>query len=110
MTRQMHLGLFLLGTGSHIAGWRTPGAFDSFQDIDAVCAIARIADRTATGSGRSCTHSNAVTRSYVPAIARPPTSARENHTRPATPAAAALRRACSSDGASTSNPSTRADG
>ncbi len=45
MTRQMHLGLFLLGTGSHIAGWRTPGAFDSFQDIDAVCAIARIAER-----------------------------------------------------------------
>lgn len=45
MKRQMHLGLFLLGTGSHIAGWRMPGAVDSFQDIEAVCEIARTAER-----------------------------------------------------------------
>ena len=25
MKRQMHLGLFILGTGSHVAGWRYPG-------------------------------------------------------------------------------------
>jgi FMN-dependent oxidoreductase (nitrilotriacetate monooxygenase family) len=42
--RQMHLGLFLLGTGSHVAGWRHPGAIDSFQDIGAVQAIARMAE------------------------------------------------------------------
>jgi FMN-dependent oxidoreductase (nitrilotriacetate monooxygenase family) len=45
MTRQMHLGLFLLGTGSHIAGWRYPGAVDSFQDLAAIQAIARTAER-----------------------------------------------------------------
>ena len=45
MKRQMHLGLFLLGTGSHTAGWRYPGAFDSFQDIDAVQQIARAAEQ-----------------------------------------------------------------
>jgi hypothetical protein len=33
MKRQMHLGLFILGTGSHVAGWRYPGAVDSFQDF-----------------------------------------------------------------------------
>ena len=41
----MHLGLFLLGTGSHVAGWRYPGAVDSFQDIDAVQHIAATAER-----------------------------------------------------------------
>lgn len=45
MTRQIHLGLFLLGTGSHVAGWRYPGAIDSFQDIDAMRDVARIAER-----------------------------------------------------------------
>src|SRR5258708_4212748 len=45
MKRRMHLGLFLLGTGSHIAGWRHPGAINSFQDIDSVRAIAAIAER-----------------------------------------------------------------
>ena len=43
--RQMHLGLFLLATGSHIAGWRMPGAVTSFQDIAAVRAIAKAAER-----------------------------------------------------------------
>src|SRR4029450_11216647 len=27
--RQMHLAVFWLGTGNHIAGWRMDGAFDS---------------------------------------------------------------------------------
>ena len=43
--RQMHLGLFILGTGSHIAGWRYPGAFDNFQDLTQVQAIAATAER-----------------------------------------------------------------
>ncbi|MET0219419.1 MAG: LLM class flavin-dependent oxidoreductase [Tardiphaga sp.] len=45
MKRQMHLGLFLLGTGSHIAGWRYPGAVDSFQDLAAIQEIGRTAER-----------------------------------------------------------------
>ncbi|GAB0120079.1 LLM class flavin-dependent oxidoreductase [Acidisoma sp. 7E03] len=43
--RQMHLGLFILGTGSHVAGWRMPGAFHDFQDIGQVQRIAAIAER-----------------------------------------------------------------
>ena len=43
--RQIHLGLFILGTGSHIAGWRYPGAFDSFQDLKQIQEIGRIAER-----------------------------------------------------------------
>ncbi|WP_454855058.1 LLM class flavin-dependent oxidoreductase [Rhizobium binxianense] len=45
MTRRIHFGLFLLGTGSHVAGWRVPGAMDSFQDIDMVKRIAAEAER-----------------------------------------------------------------
>lgn len=45
MTRKIHFGLFLLGTGSHVAGWRMPGAIDSFQNIDQVRAIAQEAER-----------------------------------------------------------------
>ena len=45
MTRQMHLGLFLLGTGNHPAGWRLPGSYDSFQNLATVQAIARAAER-----------------------------------------------------------------
>lgn len=45
MTRKMHFGLFLLATGSHVAGWRMPGAMDSFQDIDLVRRIAVEAER-----------------------------------------------------------------
>ena len=43
--RQMHLGVFVLGTGNHIAGWRYPGAFDSFQSLPVAQEIARIAER-----------------------------------------------------------------
>src|ERR1700704_3214083 len=45
MKRQMHLGLFILGTGSHVAGWRYPGAVDSFQDFPAIQQIGRTAER-----------------------------------------------------------------
>lgn len=45
--RQMHLGLFLMGTGSHIAGWRVPGAVRTFQDIDAI-------QRTAARAEAAC--------------------------------------------------------
>lgn len=43
--RQLHLGLFLIGTGSHIAGWRMPNAVDSFEDLGAVIGIAQEAER-----------------------------------------------------------------
>ena len=51
MKRQMHLGLFILGTGSHVAGWRYPGAVDSFQDFAAIRAIGRTAERGKHGQG-----------------------------------------------------------
>ncbi len=41
----MHLGVFVLGTGNHIAGWRHPGAFDTFQSLHVAQEIARIAER-----------------------------------------------------------------
>jgi FMN-dependent oxidoreductase (nitrilotriacetate monooxygenase family) len=41
----MHLGLFILGTGSHIAGWRFPGAIDTFQNLSQIQAIGRTAER-----------------------------------------------------------------
>ena len=31
--RQMHLGVYAVGTGNHIAGWRHPGATSSGEDI-----------------------------------------------------------------------------
>jgi FMN-dependent oxidoreductase (nitrilotriacetate monooxygenase family) len=43
--RQMHLGLFILGTGSHVAGWRWPGAVTDFSDLAACQQIARTAER-----------------------------------------------------------------
>ncbi|MFD2239288.1 LLM class flavin-dependent oxidoreductase [Aureimonas populi] len=45
MERRLHLGLFLIGTGSHISGWRMPGAVDSFEDLPAILDIAREAER-----------------------------------------------------------------
>ncbi|PZW50921.1 FMN-dependent oxidoreductase (nitrilotriacetate monooxygenase family) [Humitalea rosea] len=41
----MHLGVFVLGTGNHIAGWRYPGAADSFQSLPVIQEIARTAER-----------------------------------------------------------------
>ena len=43
--REMHLGVFVLGTGNHIAGWRMEGAYDSFQSLSVIQNIARIAER-----------------------------------------------------------------
>jgi FMN-dependent oxidoreductase (nitrilotriacetate monooxygenase family) len=43
--RQIHLGVFVLGTGNHIAGWRYPGAAQSFEDLSVVQEIARTAER-----------------------------------------------------------------
>lgn len=45
MTKLMHLGVFVLGTGNHFAGWRHPGASDNFQSLAVTQAIARIAER-----------------------------------------------------------------
>ncbi|MBX9758286.1 MAG: LLM class flavin-dependent oxidoreductase [Beijerinckiaceae bacterium] len=45
MMRMIHLGVFMLGTGNHTAGWRYPGADKSFQDIGVVQRIARTAER-----------------------------------------------------------------
>ena len=45
MNRQMHLGLFILGTGSHVAGWRWPGAVTDFSDLAAIQQIGRTAER-----------------------------------------------------------------
>jgi FMN-dependent oxidoreductase (nitrilotriacetate monooxygenase family) len=45
MSRQIHLGVFVLGTGNHFAGWRMPGATDNFQDLAVSQTIARIAER-----------------------------------------------------------------
>ncbi|WP_434287090.1 LLM class flavin-dependent oxidoreductase [Celeribacter sp. SCSIO 80788] len=41
----MRLGLFLLGTGSHISGWRMPGAVDSFENIKEITQICQEAER-----------------------------------------------------------------
>lgn len=44
-SRQMHLGVFVLGTGNHMAGWRMPGAFTTHMELPAMQEIARIAER-----------------------------------------------------------------
>ena len=44
-TRQMHLGVFVLGTGNHSAGWRYEGAAVSNLDLSVTTEIARIAER-----------------------------------------------------------------
>src|SRR6266566_8191956 len=43
--RQMHLGVFVLGTGNHSAGWRYEGAAISNNDLSVTQEIARIAER-----------------------------------------------------------------
>ena len=45
MSREMHFGIFTLGTGNHTAGWRHPGADDSFLDMSVNQRIAAIAER-----------------------------------------------------------------
>jgi FMN-dependent oxidoreductase (nitrilotriacetate monooxygenase family) len=44
-SRQMHLGVFVLGTGNHMAGWRMDGAFTSHMELPSMQEIARIAER-----------------------------------------------------------------
>lgn len=43
--RQMHLGVFVLGTGNHSAGWRYDGAAISNNQLSVIQEIARIAER-----------------------------------------------------------------
>src|SRR5829696_5393656 len=43
--RQMHMGVFVLGTGNHSAGWRYDGAFTSHMQLPVIQEIARIAER-----------------------------------------------------------------
>jgi FMN-dependent oxidoreductase (nitrilotriacetate monooxygenase family) len=43
--RQMHLGVFVLGTGNHSAGWRYEGATVSSCSFPVMQTIARIAER-----------------------------------------------------------------
>jgi FMN-dependent oxidoreductase (nitrilotriacetate monooxygenase family) len=43
--RQMHLGVFVLGTGNHSAGWRYEGAATSNNQLPVIQEIARIAER-----------------------------------------------------------------
>src|SRR6202020_660661 len=45
MKRQMHLGVFVLGTGNHIAGWRYEGAATSHMQLPVIQEIGRIAER-----------------------------------------------------------------
>jgi alkanesulfonate monooxygenase SsuD/methylene tetrahydromethanopterin reductase-like flavin-dependent oxidoreductase (luciferase family) len=44
-TRQMHLGVFVLGAGNHSAGWRGEVAPVSNNDLAVIQEIARIAER-----------------------------------------------------------------
>src|SRR5262245_20398002 len=43
--RQMHLGIFVLGTGNHSAGWRYEGATTSNSSLPVLQSIARSAER-----------------------------------------------------------------
>ncbi|WP_108260312.1 LLM class flavin-dependent oxidoreductase [Mangrovicoccus ximenensis] len=45
MSREIRLGLFLLGTGSHISGWRMAGAADDFSDLAQIQEICEEAER-----------------------------------------------------------------
>ena len=42
--RQMHMGVFVLGTGNHIAGWRYEDAATSHMDLPVIQQIARTAE------------------------------------------------------------------
>jgi FMN-dependent oxidoreductase (nitrilotriacetate monooxygenase family) len=43
-SRQMHMGVFVLGTGNHIAGWRYEGAATSHMQLPVIQEIGRIAE------------------------------------------------------------------
>ncbi len=42
--RRMHIGVYAMGSGNHIAGWRHPGASTSGEDLDTFIEIARICE------------------------------------------------------------------
>jgi FMN-dependent oxidoreductase (nitrilotriacetate monooxygenase family) len=44
-TTQMHLGVYAMGTGNHIAGWRHPGATTSGEEIAVFVEIAKACER-----------------------------------------------------------------
>jgi FMN-dependent oxidoreductase (nitrilotriacetate monooxygenase family) len=44
-SRQMHMGVFVLGSGNHTAGWRYDGAATSHMQLPVIQEIARIAER-----------------------------------------------------------------
>ena len=44
-SRQMHMGVFVLGTGNHSAGWRYEGAATSHMQLPVIQEIARTAER-----------------------------------------------------------------
>ena len=70
MKRQMHLGLFLAGTGNHPAGWRYPGAFDSFQKLEYIQQIAQSAERGKFDLIFMSDHLHADTRAHPSFIVR----------------------------------------
>jgi hypothetical protein len=43
--REIHFGVFVLGTGNHSAGWRYDGAATSNNDLSVIQEIARHAER-----------------------------------------------------------------
>jgi FMN-dependent oxidoreductase (nitrilotriacetate monooxygenase family) len=43
--RRMHIGVYAMGSGNHIAGWRYPGASTSGEDLDTFIEIAQICER-----------------------------------------------------------------
>ncbi|WP_431281493.1 LLM class flavin-dependent oxidoreductase [Humitalea sp. 24SJ18S-53] len=43
--RHMHLGVFILGSGHHVAGWRMPGAQAGAENLPLLQHIARTAER-----------------------------------------------------------------
>lgn len=44
MPRQMHLGMIMSGTGSHVAGWRMPGAEHGAENLDLITRIVQAAE------------------------------------------------------------------
>lgn len=68
--RQMHLGLFLQGTGVHPAGWRIPGSYDSFQNLDYVTDITLRAEKAKLDVVFMSDHLHADPRSHPSFIAR----------------------------------------
>ncbi|WP_347951973.1 LLM class flavin-dependent oxidoreductase [Bradyrhizobium sp. SSUT77] len=44
MSRQMNIGVFVIGTGNHVSGWRLPGAFKSHEDFSALLEITQLAE------------------------------------------------------------------